>query len=163
MDIVPAHHTADLQAIETFASGIWHEHYTPIIGKEQVVYMLHKFQSLAAMQQQITEGYRYYSLFLNHERVGYLAAQPREEHLFLSKIYFSKNQRGKGLGRKAIAYLVQKAKELQLPAIQLTVNKYNEATIATYEKMGFINLREAVFDIGQGYIMDDYVMEKAIH
>lgn len=161
MDIVPATGEA-LEAIETLAADIWREHYTPIIGSDQVSYMLDKFQSLKAMKKQIAENYLYYGTYIDGQLVGYLGVQPRDGHLFLSKIYFSKTMRGKGLGRKAIDFLVSKARELQLPAIQLTVNKYNSDTITAYEKMGFVKLRAAVFDIGQGYIMDDYVMEKPI-
>ena len=36
----------ELTLIEEMAQVIWHEHYTPIIGEEQVVYMLKKNQNL---------------------------------------------------------------------------------------------------------------------
>ena len=57
MNIVKAGSNQDFSQIETLAREIWEEHYTPIIGAEQVAYMLDKFQSVAAMQKQIKEGY----------------------------------------------------------------------------------------------------------
>ena len=51
---------------------------------------------------------------------------------------------------------------MKCTAIELTVNKYNSGTIAAYEKMGFEKVRPAVFDIGGGYIMDDYIMKKSL-
>jgi len=162
MDIVAAHSDKELLEIERLASAIWHEHYTPIIGKEQVVYMLEKFQSFKAMKEQIFDGYEYYSMTENNELIGYLGIQPRENSLFLSKIYFTKSMRGKGLARIALGFLAERAKQLKCTAIELTVNKYNSGTIAAYEKMGFEKVRPAVFDIGGGYIMDDYIMKKSL-
>lgn len=149
-----------LQRVETLATEIWHEHYTPIIGAAQVEYMLEKFQSVSAMQKQIDEGYEYYSICQNEALIGYLSIQPREKHLFLSKAYVHNSYRGKGYGQKAFGFVEKRAKELSLNKVQLTVNKYNARTISVYEKYGFKKLKEAIFDIGQGYIMDDFVMEK---
>ena len=51
----------DLQEIAALADVIWHEHFTPIIGKEQVEYMLSRFQSYPALQDQVLTGYEYYA------------------------------------------------------------------------------------------------------
>ena len=42
-----------IKAIEALAYEIWYEHYQPIIGTSQVAYMLKKFQSLEAIDEQI--------------------------------------------------------------------------------------------------------------
>ena len=42
--------------------------------------------------------------------------------------------------------------------IELNVNKYNSA-VQFYEKLGFFRAKEMVLDIGNGYVMDDYVMQ----
>ena len=44
----------------------------------------------------------------------------------------------------------------------LTVNKDNAGAIAWYTRMGFKNAGAIVQDIGAGYVMDDYRMEKSI-
>jgi len=46
--------------------------------------------------------------------------------------------------------------------VSLTVNKYNHNSIKAYERIGFINKEELVQDIGGGFVMDDYLMEKPI-
>ena len=73
----------NLKMIETLANTIWHEHYTPIIGEEQVSYMLEKFQSVKAMFAQIEHGYHYFLISDKQKPVGYLSYEKRGEVLFL--------------------------------------------------------------------------------
>ena len=54
------------------------------------------------------------------------------------------------------------ARVLGRSVIWLTVNKYNDGSIAVYNKAGFTVREEAIFDIGNGFFMDDYVMEKML-
>lgn len=150
-----------LRKIASLAEQIWHQHYTPIIGKEQVLYMLDKFQSMAAMQEQIqAQGYLYFQLNLQDALVGYFAVQYQDDCLFLSKLYLAEAFRGLGLARLAQEYIAQLAQQKQKPRIRLTVNKFNRDSILAYEKLGYAKVKDAVFDIGAGYVMDDFVMEK---
>lgn len=152
-----------LFCIERLATAIWNEHYTPIIGKAQVDYMLEKFQSIAAMNRQIAnEGYAYYSIMRNSELIGYFAVKPEQDALFLSKLYLDKSARGKGYSRQAQQFIEQLARRSGLNKLRLTVNKYNTGSIKAYTALGFETIQEAVFDIGAGYVMDDYVMEKRL-
>lgn len=149
----------DLVVIESLAKEIWELHYTSIIGAEQVAYMLQKFQNIAPMQQQIDEGYTYTMVHYKDEVCGYISFQLRDNYLFLSKIYVHPKFQGKGIGQAALQFVENYAKEQGADFIQLTVNKYNTRTIAIYERFGFERVKEAVFDIGNGFVMDDYVME----
>ena len=151
-----------LQQLEQFAGDIWRDHYTPIIGEEQVEYMLGKFQSEAAMQAQLQSGYHYYTLWDGGELCGYFAYELREDSLFISKLYVHASRRGRGLGRVALDFLVAEAKNHQRPKFSLTVNKYNSNSIAAYEKMGFYKAESIVIDIGAGFVMDDFLMEKTL-
>lgn len=162
IDFKEAKNRSDLDPIETMAKIIWHEHYTPIIGKEQVLYMLDKFQSTNSMFKQVEQGYRYFSIYENKKMLGYLSFEKRVETLFLSKIYLKKEFRGKGRGKEALNFVMQKAGELGCQKVSLTVNRFNLDSIKAYEKAGFINIGETVQDIGEGFIMDDYLMEKMI-
>ena len=77
---------------------IWHEHFTPIIGKEQVEYMLSRFQSYPALQDQVLTGYEYYRLLGNRKLCGYMAIrQDQDGRMFLSKLYIAKQYRGRHL------------------------------------------------------------------
>lgn len=152
----------DIDTIAQLASAIWHEHYTPIIGIDQVKYMLDKFQSTKAIGKQIEQGYLYFSIYHKGNSVGYLSVKKNGSELFLSKIYVSKDFRGHGIGKTAMFFIEQEAISKECNSIILTVNKYNTNSIKAYEKIGFINTGVKVLDIGNGYIMDDYTMEKPV-
>ncbi len=146
--------------VETLAFDIWHEHYIPIIGIAQVEYMLKKFQSKEAIGKQIKEGYFYYLVKVNEKYVGYTGFEIKEEELFLSKIYIKSENRGKGYGKASFDFIKTMAKKRDCKKIVLTVNKNNLNSIKAYKQMGFINKDPIVRDIGGGFIMDDYKMEK---
>ncbi len=153
----------DFLFTQSLARKIWTQHYTPIIGAEQVAYMLDKFQSVEAMQKQVAEGYEYYLVYEQDRAVGYFSFLPEKESLFLSKIYVLAEMRGKGIGRRAMEFITEQALKRGLSSIRLTVNKYNTKSIDAYLKMGFENMGPVVFDIGQGFIMDDYEMLKRLN
>lgn len=152
----------DAREIARLADAIWREHYIPIIGNAQVDYMLERFQSARAIEAQIKGGMEYYHIRFRGQRVGYLAFEKQGGVLFLSKVYLLKAFRGKGLGREAMEFVSQKAREKGCRAIALTVNKNNTRSIAAYEGMGFAKKEALVVDIGGGFVMDDYRMEKAL-
>ncbi len=151
---------SQIVVVETLAKEIWTEHYTPIIGKDQVEYMLEKFQSREAIAEQIRSGYQYFIIREDDKSIGYLSIISKVSVLFLSKIYIKSDERGKGFARKAIQFVENLAKENELKKITLTVNKNNINSIKAYEKIGFKNLGSIVQDIGGGFIMDDYEMSK---
>jgi ribosomal protein S18 acetylase RimI-like enzyme len=151
-----------IETIERLACKIWNEHFTPIIGKAQVDYMLEKFQSKKVITEQIENGFLYFLIKNNIEPIGYIGVLPKENQLFLSKLYIASSERGKGHGRKAIEFLENLAIEKGLNKISLTVNRNNSATIKTYKKLGFEIRSSIVQDIGNNFVMDDYKMEKDI-
>lgn len=151
-----------IETVARLANEIWNQHFVPIIGKAQVDYMLEKFQSKRAISEQIGSGYSYYLLKAGGDYVGYTGICPREDELFLSKLYIRASECGKGFGRKAIEFLEELAVEKGLSRITLTVNKNNTDAITAYEELGFTNLGVFVQDIGGGFVMDDYKMEKVV-
>ncbi|MNE72395.1 Acetyltransferase (GNAT) family protein [compost metagenome] len=80
----------------------------------------------------------------------------------MSKFYISKEHRGRSYASQALAFLEKLCKERSLSHIWLTVNRHNESSIAVYEKKGFRTVREQIADIGNGFVMDDFIMEKEI-
>ena len=151
-----------IEIIAGLAYKIWNEHFTPIIGKAQVDYMLEKFQSKKVITEQIENGFLYFLIKNNNAHIGYIGVLPEEKQLFLSKLYITSAERGKGHGRKAIEFLEQLAIEKGLSKISLTVNRNNSATIKMYKKLGFENRGSIVQDIGNNFVMDDYKMEKDV-
>lgn len=151
-----------IEIVESLAREIWTEHYIPIIGMAQVEYMLARFQSRQAIGEQIRSGTSYFLIRENEAFIGYIAVHPRGRALFLSKIYVKSSKRGMGYGKKAVQFAEHVARELDLDRIVLTVNKNNVNSIRAYEKIGFKNAGSVVQDIGGGFVMDDYKMEKTL-
>ena len=154
-------------AVDALAKEIWHEHYTPIIGAEQVRYMLEKFQSAEQICADIKHNdYIYFTAENTHsnETVGYCACQPGENHLFLSKMYIRKDFRGRGLAGSLMEEMTALCRyEYNFDKIRLNVAKPNTGSIAAYKKMGFETVDSVKIDIGGGFYMDDFLMELQIN
>ena len=150
----------DIALTAQLGQEIWHEHYDSLIGPKQVDYILEHFQSVPAITEQIAHGTTYLLAYWDDEPAGYCAFKPEEHKMFLSKIYVRRAYRKLGIA-SAMFDQVQKA-ALGKDCIYLTVNKHNSGSIAAYKKLGFAVADEAVTDIGGGYVMDDYIMEKTL-
>lgn len=161
-NIIPAKTDQQIHEIANLANEIWHQHFTDIIGEQQVNYMIEKFQSYTALKDQIQNGYEYFQIFTDGEFAGYTGIHEETHALFLSKLYIKKDCRKKHLSTKAFHFLVQLCKERGLSHIWLTCNKYNANTLAVYDHMGFKITDEQVADIGNGYVMDDYILTYCI-
>ena len=151
-----------IEAVASLAEEIWNQHFIPIIGKQQVDYMVEKFQSVPAIKAQLKEGYQYYLFDCAKGYFGYTAVLPRGKELFLSKLYIKKSRRGKGYGRQALAFIESLAATQDKSMVSLTVNRNNISTIKVYDKMGYKISGELVKDIGNGFVMDDFAMYKPV-
>lgn len=153
-----------IKEVSLLAKEIWNEYSIRFISQEQIDYMLEKFQSEQAIKGQINfQKYSYYFLEEDGENFGYFAVQKLKENLFLSKFYIKKEFRGKGYARKAfVNAIIPIAKELEIPKISLTVNKYNFVAIMVYERLGFDRIGAKELNIGNDYVMDDYLYEYII-
>ncbi|NCC47432.1 MAG: GNAT family N-acetyltransferase [Clostridia bacterium] len=152
----------DAVILSRLARQIWLEHYTPIIGRDQVDYMTGKFQSAAAIWRDIQSGGMEYDLIVcGNQPAGYMAVRvdSHKKSMFLSKLYVERARRGQGIGRWAFGQLVDRARKASCSTIWLTVNRYNSGSIAAYQKLGFHIMEAICTDIGQGYVMDDFRME----
>ena len=145
-----------IKEMSRMATAIVREHYDPIIGKEQNDYMIQKFQTADAIKEQLEHGSQYYFVSDKRRRVGFLAFYPRENAMYLSKLYLYKDERGKGYSRQMLDFVIRNARNIGLTSIELNVNRNNSA-IHAYEKLGFKVIRAEKNDIGAGFFMDDYV------
>ena len=164
MKIIKVLTNQNIKEVSELAHKIWNEYFISIITQEQIDYMLKNFQSENPITNQIQkEGYEYF-LIKNDEQnnIGYFSIQKRPELLFLSKLYIDKSQRGKGTGKEALEFITNKAKDYGLSKIQLTCNKFNLQSLAIYERWGFDIVKSVETDIGNGFVMDDYILEKIV-
>ncbi len=162
---IPAVTEEDIKNVAAAAAEIWHEHFVTILTPEQIDFMVDKFQSGPAITEQLkTGGYRYFIIKLEEKLIGYFAVKEEEtdKSLFLSKLYLRREYRGNGIASMTFAFMTDLCRQKGYGRIWLTVNRYNENTINVYEKKGFVKVRTQVTDIGGGFVMDDYVMEKQI-
>ena len=94
---------------------------------------------------------------------GFLSFQlESDERVKLNKLYVLPELQGRGIGRLGLAHVLERAAVLCAKSVWMQVNKRNTRAIAAYQKAGFHIAQEAVFQIGEGFVMDDYLMEKAI-
>lgn len=150
--------------VAKIAEPIWYETYAPIIGNDAVRYMVDKFQSVPAINRQLeSEGYVYYLVQADGEAAGFIGLVPhKEEKMFLSKLYVSKAFRNAGLSRAAFDFIAALCRKEDLDKIYLTVNKQNTHAIEVYRHFGFYEIDAVVTDIGCGYVMDDYILQKDV-
>lgn len=163
LEFAMARDDAELAVIAELASEIWYEYYVPIIGKAQVDYMVPRFQSVPAMREQIASGYDYFTMHQAGAPLGYVALRPEPElgRMLISKLYLHRNARGRGTGRAAMEFIESRARQHGLALLWLTVNKGNPA-VQIYERLGFRNAEAIRIDIGNGFVMDDFRMEKLL-
>lgn len=150
----------EIQKLADLASEIWNEYWTVILEQAQIDYMVEKFQSFNSIKNQIeNDRYIYNILEDSGNIIGYFGVSVKDDYLFLSKLYIKKDFRGLGCGKQAFNKIKQIAQQYNKKSIQLTVNKHNINTIKAYEKWEFIEIDAVVTDIGNGFVMDDYIME----
>ena len=158
----------DIEKVALLAREIWYDTYSGYLSSEresgQIDYMLGKFQSPIAIKNQIEEeGFQYYLLVVEDQEVGYLALQPQEDSVFLSKLYLQTIWQGKNLSSKIFKFIHDKTKKMEKNRIWLTVNRNNTRAIAAYEKYGFVKTGDQIKDIGAGCVMDDHIMSKQVN
>jgi len=161
--LLPVSTSAQVAEIARVARDVWNEHYVPLIGQAQVDYMVAKFQSADAIQSQIDAGCEYFEIHQGDDFVGYAAIRhdAADARLFISKLYVLAAYRKCGAGRQTLAAIERLARDRGVTRLWLTVNKGNPS-VRAYERLGFEIVEAIVVDIGGGFVMDDYKMERAV-
>lgn len=140
---------------------IWPVAYGEILSKSQLDYMIDMFYNYTALSELIQKGHVFYLAQDDNDKyVGFVSYEINSESnkTKIHKIYVLPETQGTGLGRKFFELVKEKAIENNQSNIFLNVNKQNHA-INFYTKLGFAKVKDEVIDIGNGYVMDDYVME----
>lgn len=152
----------DIPLIRELTFKVWPQTYAALLSAAQIEYMLEMMYSEQSLQKQIDGGAAFIIVFEKGEPVGFASYQEIKPAAYkLHKLYILPSQQGKGTGRYVIDHILQTIKEKGAATLQLQVNKHNKAK-DFYERTGFTVLEEIKLDIGSGYVMDDYVMEKKL-
>ncbi|WP_440895506.1 GNAT family N-acetyltransferase [Amphibacillus sp. Q70] len=152
----------DITTLSPLVEKIWREVFPPIIGAAQTEYMLRHYQSTDDIQREIATGVQYYLIEAENGSAGYLAFDIHEDYLFISKLYLLGSEQNKGLSSYLFDWLEKQAHKAGKSRLHLHVNRHNEKAISVYQHKGFSIVQSAVSDIGNGFVMDDYYMEKTI-
>lgn len=153
----------DIPLIRDLTYKVWPQTYSAILTKEQIDYMLNLIYSEASLLEQMRK-HNHEFIIVNDEKdpVGFASFNMIEPGVYkLHKIYILPSQQGKGTGKYVIDQVSKAILRKGGKALRLNVNRHNKAK-EFYEKLGFTVLREEDIDIGNGYFMNDYVMEKKL-
>ena len=156
LNILPAspEHVAEIARL---AAIVWRAHYPGIISGEQINYMLARMYDLDVLRDEIANGVTYLRALEGDELLGFAAYGPSGKEIKLHKLYVHPERQRCGIGG---ALLEQVERGCKGRTLMLTVNKQNHKAVAAYKKHGFVIRNSVVVDIGGGFVMDDYVMEK---
>lgn len=157
----------DLPIIRDIACQTWPTTFGEILSPSQISYMLDMMYSLDALKTQIKDKNHVFLLAQdagNKKYLGYISYEfdyEGQSRTKIHKIYLLPASQGKGVGRLLINNVAKLGIEHKNVNLALNVNRFNKA-IQFYERMGFTNVGNETIDIGDGFLMEDFVMEKPI-
>ena len=164
VEIIRAAHP-DLLAIHDLAHQIWPVTFREILSEGQIKYMMNLMYSMDTLEELHEKENHHFILALkNKERIGFALYHPKNDPnsiYRLSKIYIHPRHSCKGVGKKLIDYIINDIVGYGATILELNVNRHNKA-VGFYKKLGFRIVGEANIDIGEGYFMNDYVMQLQI-
>lgn len=161
IELIAADSPELLLELSALAHVIWHQHYTPIIGQAQVEYMLDDGYSERALEQQLAAGTRFTLAQRRSRFVAFAALSPDADNpgiAWLDKLYVHAEARNLGVGRRLVERAADQALEFGAAMLRLRVNRHNAESITAYQRIGFEIESADVKDIGNGFVMDDYIM-----
>jgi GNAT superfamily N-acetyltransferase len=155
--------TNEIECLVGLIHEIWPEVFIPIIGKEQVDYMLVHYQGKDVITAEIERGVRYFFIDGDGVPIGYFAYLLEEDHLVVSKIYLRKSFRGLGLSSKVFFHFEEVARNNNKEKLILHVNRFNKQAIEVYLHRGFNIVKTVDQPLGDKFFLNDYWMEKKIN
>ncbi len=155
----------DVGTLAALAGTIWRQHYADIISPEQIEYMLAgRFAEANLARYADAAACGLVLLRIAGVAAGYCswAPAPAPAELKLEQLYLLREYRGRGLGRLMLGHVEWQARAAGRSVLCLSVNRRNRGAIGFYRRAGFAVRAQACVDIGAGYVMDDYIMAKAL-
>ncbi|MBI1838262.1 MAG: GNAT family N-acetyltransferase [Flavobacteriia bacterium] len=154
-----------ISRVQSIALKTWPDTFKNILSEAQIKYMLDWMYNTETLSNQVLKGHYFVILKSNGLDLGFIGFQsnyPENNISKIHKIYVLPEAQGLGVGKKLIEYTEDFLKNTATTSLLLNVNRYNSAT-EFYKKLGFKIIKEENIDIGNGYFMEDFVMEKNIN
>jgi ribosomal protein S18 acetylase RimI-like enzyme len=152
----------DLPKIAELAGKIWRASYPGIISAEQIEFMLEWMYNLKTLLTELESGICFDQLFVDDTLIGFASYGSEAGEMKLHKLYIDPERQGQGFGSQLLAHVEQRVASLGFQMLVLGVNKRNSRAITAYQKNGFRIRAAVVNEIGNGFVMDDYIMVKEI-
>lgn len=156
---------ADINTIQEIAHATWPDTYKKILSETQLEFMLDKYYATDLLVHLMTNENHYFILaYENEDCLGFASYQHHyleQAVTRLHKIYLLPSAQGKGVGKLLLDEVEKQAKSVAMKSISLNVNKFNKAA-TFYKKIGFKIIAEEDLEIGEGYLMEDFKMEKTL-
>jgi ribosomal protein S18 acetylase RimI-like enzyme len=151
---------SQISTVQEIAAVTWPVAFKNILSPLQIDYMLDMMYSEASLVQQFNSGCVFFVLYEAGISNGFASVQHMSKDYFkLHKLYVLPDFQGKSAGKNLLNTVIKYVKDNGGVALYLNVNKYNIQAIEFYKKQSFIVTKEEDIDIGNGYFMNDYVME----
>ena len=154
----------DIPLVQRLADLVWREHYPGILSEAQIAYMLARGYSREALLRFVTEPDAGIALArIDGDAVGFAAwYRPEQAVTKLDKLYVLPRHHGGGAGRALIEHVAAAARGARSDRLTLNVNRNNATAIRAYERCGFSIRERGDFPIGEGFVMEDFIMERAL-
>jgi ribosomal protein S18 acetylase RimI-like enzyme len=151
-----------VSVIGQLAKEVWPQTYASILTEDQIAYMMQLLYSEGSLRKQMEDGHQFILLYEDHLPVGFASYSEIAQDVYkLQKLYVLPQLQGRGAGKLLIDHIVHRVRLAGARTLRLNVNRYNKAK-AFYEKLGFEVRGEEDINIGEGYYMNDYIMEKPV-
>lgn len=151
-----------LKVIEMLARKIWPVAFKGVVSDEQIEYMLDWMYDMDCLQEEMANGASFELIYDNDNPIGYFAYTNHVDRdaVKLDKVYVVPSCQRMGIGSKVFDYVRECSIKRGHVSVVLAVNKGNEQAVSAYIKAGFKIIESTKNDIGNGFFMDDYLMEK---
>lgn len=155
----------DFLTIRQLAEEIWPGTYGKILSATQIEYMIEMMYAIPVLTREVDEAIRFRLLLDGGVPIGFFSwgpysSQPSEAKLH--KLYLKEEYHGRGIGSLALQATQKEAKDAGFSLLRLNVNRNNAAAIRSYRNNGFSVIESLDVPIGNGFFMNDYVMQAVL-
>jgi GNAT superfamily N-acetyltransferase len=160
----------EISSIQEIARITWPVAFKDILSKEQLAFMMELMYNENTLNHQIKNGHEFYLYNKDEKPIGFIGIEPNcnstsytsEKVLKIHKLYILPEFQGQKIGEQLIRFIELRAKELNQEKIILNVNRFNKA-LYFYQKLEFKIIQTVDIEIGMGYLMEDFILEKQIY
>ncbi|MBR4171403.1 MAG: D-tyrosyl-tRNA(Tyr) deacylase [Kiritimatiellae bacterium] len=166
LELVPVETEAQVTRVRKIAEETWPHCYGDIISSEQIDYMIEWMYNAEAVRKQTSGGTPFYLVLADGEEAGLVSFDKiphAETHdCELHKIYVLPQYWSRGIGNWILNQVCEITRQQGAESVWLRVNKNNMRAQKAYRTAGFFQRQAICTDIGNGFVMDDFIFRKRL-